>query len=680
MPQTTKTFRVFVSSTFTDMREERRILQKDVFPRLKALCESKGASFQDVDLRWGVNEEASLDQKTMDICLNEIARCQKLSPKPNFIILLGDKYGWQPIPTRIPQKEMDIILPFLNNEDKKLIQRWYWLDDNAIPPEYILQPRTPELKEYSSWAKIEIRILELLRGAVSSLPFDDKQLIKYFSSATHQEIIGGALNPPEGTENPEEHVFAFIRETRELPEDKSAEGLLDLKEGKRDKYAHERLEDLKKRLKEKLGANCTTYPAEWKMGTVELNLPKEFADTIYKKLKDIIEDQLEKVIPSDEITDEVKLHREFMERLTEFFSGRQDILGKMDGYLKKGRKTVFSLIGQSGTGKSSVMAKAVFDYQCQHPDSVVVYRFIGTTSSSSNIISLLQGICGQIAKEFNMKLEWLAGEGRERMLHKMNGITEIFRKCLALGTAERPVVICLDALDQLSDSDNARALHWIPRELSENTRFIVSSSPDLENKLGNTSINHLQLLPIEEAEQILCKWFAAISRMLTSGQKAEVLEKFNLNKLPIYLKIAFEQTRHWHSFDTDMSLHGDVPGMINNFFNGLEKEHTRDFVEHVICYMLCGRYQGLTEDEILEILVFDKEYWAIFLKQTHESHRFELEGVTRIPIVVWSRLYHDLDPFLTTKNAHGVPIITFFHRQFNEVLRARYGLDEKVEK
>jgi len=35
MPQQTKTFRVFVSSTFTDMKEERRILQKNVFPKLE---------------------------------------------------------------------------------------------------------------------------------------------------------------------------------------------------------------------------------------------------------------------------------------------------------------------------------------------------------------------------------------------------------------------------------------------------------------------------------------------------------------------------------------------------------------------------------------------------------------------------------------------------------------------
>jgi hypothetical protein len=49
MPQQTKIFRVFVSSTFTDMKEERRILQKEVFPELEKFCEEKGAKFQAVD-------------------------------------------------------------------------------------------------------------------------------------------------------------------------------------------------------------------------------------------------------------------------------------------------------------------------------------------------------------------------------------------------------------------------------------------------------------------------------------------------------------------------------------------------------------------------------------------------------------------------------------------------------
>jgi hypothetical protein len=61
MPQQTKIFRVFVSSTFTEMQEERSILQKKVFPKLEKFCEEKGAKFQAVDLRWGVNEESQLN-------------------------------------------------------------------------------------------------------------------------------------------------------------------------------------------------------------------------------------------------------------------------------------------------------------------------------------------------------------------------------------------------------------------------------------------------------------------------------------------------------------------------------------------------------------------------------------------------------------------------------------------
>jgi hypothetical protein len=63
MPQQTKIFRVFVSSTFTDMKEERSILQKKVFPKLEKFCEENGARFQAVDLGWGVNEESQLNQK-----------------------------------------------------------------------------------------------------------------------------------------------------------------------------------------------------------------------------------------------------------------------------------------------------------------------------------------------------------------------------------------------------------------------------------------------------------------------------------------------------------------------------------------------------------------------------------------------------------------------------------------
>jgi hypothetical protein len=54
MAQTNRTFRIFVSSTFSDLKEERNALHKEVFPELRRLCAENGARFQAIDLRWGV--------------------------------------------------------------------------------------------------------------------------------------------------------------------------------------------------------------------------------------------------------------------------------------------------------------------------------------------------------------------------------------------------------------------------------------------------------------------------------------------------------------------------------------------------------------------------------------------------------------------------------------------------
>ena len=55
MTVSTRTVRLFISSTFSDMVQEREVLQKHVFGRLRDLCRARGARFQAIDLRWGVN-------------------------------------------------------------------------------------------------------------------------------------------------------------------------------------------------------------------------------------------------------------------------------------------------------------------------------------------------------------------------------------------------------------------------------------------------------------------------------------------------------------------------------------------------------------------------------------------------------------------------------------------------
>ena len=110
-----RTFRLFVSSTFSDLKVERNALHERVFPRLRELCEQQGTRFQAIDLRWGVSEEAGLAQQTMKICLEEIKNCQDVSPRPNFIILIGDRYGWRPLPHELL---MHFLMELLGKEFK----------------------------------------------------------------------------------------------------------------------------------------------------------------------------------------------------------------------------------------------------------------------------------------------------------------------------------------------------------------------------------------------------------------------------------------------------------------------------------------------------------------------------------------------------------------------------------
>ncbi|HUS11312.1 MAG TPA: AAA family ATPase [Pyrinomonadaceae bacterium] len=99
MPQNWKTVRVFISSTFRDMHEERNYLINEVFLELRDWCAKHGLHLIDVDLRWGVTEEEEKQDKVLGICLDEIQRC-----RPFFIGLLGERYGLIPPEYYVPDE------------------------------------------------------------------------------------------------------------------------------------------------------------------------------------------------------------------------------------------------------------------------------------------------------------------------------------------------------------------------------------------------------------------------------------------------------------------------------------------------------------------------------------------------------------------------------------------------
>ena len=64
--------RVFISSTFRDMQDERDYLMRYAFPRIREIAAARDVAVTELDLRWGITQEESQSGAVVDICLKEI--------------------------------------------------------------------------------------------------------------------------------------------------------------------------------------------------------------------------------------------------------------------------------------------------------------------------------------------------------------------------------------------------------------------------------------------------------------------------------------------------------------------------------------------------------------------------------------------------------------------------------
>lgn len=139
---------------------ERNTLMAKCYPRIKDYCREKhGLEFQVVDMRWGVRDEATDDHMTTELCMREIKNCQRLSMGPNFIVFLGQKYGYRPIPTYIVSSELQLICEELTSMgvDRALLDLWYKKDSNAVPPISVLQPISSILINFNNKVNFDSR-------------------------------------------------------------------------------------------------------------------------------------------------------------------------------------------------------------------------------------------------------------------------------------------------------------------------------------------------------------------------------------------------------------------------------------------------------------------------------------------------------------------------------------------
>ena len=172
--------RLFVSSTFVDMKTEREYFNDIIVPKLRNLCRDKGVSFFSVDLRWGVTEEDIENDRLVNICLEEVDKCQ-----PFFLGIIGNRYGskvssitpallkkypWIVNETESSYTELEIAYNFLkqkNQSNSLFLFKANGSDDDsddaasvARLKSRILEAAEDRVYEYKEMADFEERILE----------------------------------------------------------------------------------------------------------------------------------------------------------------------------------------------------------------------------------------------------------------------------------------------------------------------------------------------------------------------------------------------------------------------------------------------------------------------------------------------------------------------------------------
>ena len=708
------------------MRAERDKLHADVFPKLRKYCESNGFSFQPIDLRWGVSSEAGNDQKTMQICIDEVKHC-KHALNPHFVMLLGERYGWIPLPASVPVSEFEQVrLAILEcyksgSEEINYLDLWYRRDDNAIPAEYKLQPKlTAEHQTWEYWSKVE----STLRGAFSYVvnhslkdKLTSKQKTKYLKSATEQEIIEGLFNN-EGIAK--EYIFFYNRNFSNIdqltPEEFSVLEASDKAyreevESFNEMHINEKkpvYETTVKHFSDFTGNaldqeirknhlllidNIITELPSQNIKTYDLTLnpslkrtqdsvtdvyleqfSKDFYDTIFTS----IQKEIKSFQEVDSLARELKEQENFLHEKSKVFVGRDIFLNFIAGYITSEVSNAPLIIyADSGSGKSSLLAKAIQDSLTQQTnDTMIIYRFVGVSQNSNTPTKLYQSLYHQLMQvEVLQELRNTYLENGEldldQVLGDLNELNKFFAFLLEHFPEELTLVLFIDALDQFTIHDS---LDWLPKSLPTNIKIILSTLPDsyqgvpylpiLKRKYRTNQENLLFLTAFDfkEATSMIDEYLQAKSRRVSEIQKQKLLDAFNQSGSPLYLKILLEEAKEWASY-TDVS-NEEYPEMLEDLIHRLfirlhtHFHHSLPLINFAFSYLACSK-DGLPESELFDILSQEESL------MDDVSNAF-YPRPSRLPTAVWARLNAQMSHYLLIKEIDAIDQYSFFHRKFNE--------------
>ncbi len=616
-----QTVRVFVSSTFSDFLEERKILHREVFPRVAELCRQHEMEFQPVDLRWGITEKDSRDYATLGICLNEIRRCSRVTPRPNFIFLAGERYGWLPVPQKIPGGLFGHLLAGTEDpEDRRILTEAYRQDLNSAAEEYVFT-HFPE-------GGSEERVRRILREAVKveenkkrglfrrkwKLSGEERELL--FASATHRELLTRLkLDDLDGA------AVCAVKTLKNVPEAQRDVYYDVLSDGEIDPEAHEAAAEVRRTIK-KICPDAYCWEADLTAGTRAV--PDDFADYMYRKIEAHILRELEKV--EDRFyADEVSYHRDDMTEKANMFGGRTKELAEAVERVRRGRTKALVITGDATCGLSAFTAKTAAEVL--KGGKSVFYRSAGLTGSSSNIRNVEEAF----ARE---KADVIVIDGVE----KAHNPVPYLRGILKLAEQADCLVVSMN-----------------------NTFF-----REAEDLLADSSRIELPGLTRRDLSEIIDLNLARSGRRLTAEQKECLIGAYESTRNMHVFHLLLGEALGWRSFDPADTSAAGIRDLIESV--GRSDPHLPEVLARSLKGYLLAARDGLGNSELLEVLSRDRDVLAEFLRTSRHllpdaedliiakaaEHGI---GESRREVTAWLRETEDLPEVLDAIGTSGKEIL-----------------------
>lgn len=381
--------RIFVSSTFRDMNQERDALGQLVLPELNAIARSYGESISFCDLRWGINtaelESEAGSKKVLSVCLNEIDSC-----RPYMIVLLGQRYGW-------------------------------------IPSE------------------------ELIRQAVEDR--QDFALDELEKSVTALEIEYGALNRPQQLART---LFYFRELEGQPPEEYLAES----------PRHTAKLNALKQRICKLSGGNVKTYRVRWDSASQSLQGMEEFAAAVIRDVSGLLHNQWQALSLLTPQEKDLRSQFEYARYKAAQFTGRSQLIAQLQDRLNT--SPLLALQGATGSGKSTLMSRLALSLQDEGVEVLPI--FCGSSSLCCTAMDVLRYIIDYL--ETRLSLPHFAESGKTGEAHWLERLAETV--AMYEKNTDSSLCILVDAADQLAADELRDQLRFIPPNLSQRVRLVLS--------------------------------------------------------------------------------------------------------------------------------------------------------------------------------------------------------------